>query len=85
MDMIGRIRRLHTRDKKSVRAIARITGLSRNTVTKWLSEQIDTPPRGTSKNGAFLSRMVIDSCNAIGMVGFCFQAVWLSLCFWSLR
>ena len=45
MDMIGRIRRLHTRDKKSVRAIARITGLSRNTVTKWLSEPVDTPPK----------------------------------------
>ena len=38
MDMIGRIRRLHSRKKKSVREIARITGLSRNTISKW-------PPR----------------------------------------
>ena len=34
MDMIGRIRRLHSRKKKSVREIARITGLSRNTISK---------------------------------------------------
>ena len=36
MDMIGRIRRLHGRGKKSEREIARMTGLSRNTVAKWL-------------------------------------------------
>ena len=36
MDMIGRIRRLHTRDKLSEREIARKTGLSRNTISKWL-------------------------------------------------
>ncbi|WP_428508790.1 IS21 family transposase [Roseateles sp.] len=35
MDMIGKIRRLHRRDKKSVREISRMTGLSRNTVAKW--------------------------------------------------
>jgi DNA-binding GntR family transcriptional regulator len=31
MDMIGKIRRLHARDKLSEREIARKTGLSRNT------------------------------------------------------
>jgi hypothetical protein len=31
MDMIGRIRRLHSRKNKSEREISRITGLSRNT------------------------------------------------------
>ena len=36
MDMIGRIRRLHRRKNKSEREIARITGLSRNTIAKWL-------------------------------------------------
>ena len=36
MDMIGRIRRLHVRDKLSEREIARMTGLSRTTVSKWL-------------------------------------------------
>ena len=36
MDMIGKIRRLHGRGKKSEREIARMTGLSRNTVAKWL-------------------------------------------------
>ncbi len=45
MDMIGRIRRLHGRKKKSEREIARITGLSRNTVSKWLHGEVDGPPK----------------------------------------
>ena len=45
MDMIGRIRRLHGRKKKSEREIARITGLSRNTVAKWLHGEVDGPPK----------------------------------------
>ena len=38
MDMIGKIRRMYRRDKKTKREIARATGLSRNTVAKWLDE-----------------------------------------------
>jgi DNA-binding transcriptional regulator LsrR (DeoR family) len=34
MDMIGKIQRLHVRDKLSERKISRRTGLSRNTVSK---------------------------------------------------
>jgi len=45
MDMIGRIRRLHSRGKKSEREISRMTGLSRNTVAKWLHGQVDGPPK----------------------------------------
>jgi len=45
MDMIGRIRRLHSRRNKSEREISRMTGLSRNTVAKWLHGQIDGPPK----------------------------------------
>ena len=45
MDMIGRIRRLHGRKNKSEREIARITGLSRNTVAKWLHGEVDGPPK----------------------------------------
>jgi transposase len=44
MDMVGKIRRLHRRDKKSEREIARITGLSRNTIAKWLKEPVAAPP-----------------------------------------
>ena len=47
MDMIGRIWRLHSRRNKSGREIARITGLSRNTIAKWLHGQIDGPPKST--------------------------------------
>jgi transposase len=43
MDMIGRIRRLHGRGKKSAREIARTTGLSRNTVAKWLRGPVTEP------------------------------------------
>ena len=45
MDMIGRIPRLQTRKKKSEREIARITGLSRNTVAKGVHGEVDGPPK----------------------------------------
>ena len=44
MEMIGKVRRLHGRDKKSVREIARATGLSRNTIDKWLRAPIAQAP-----------------------------------------
>ncbi len=36
MEMLGRIRRMHLRDKLSLHEIAKRTGLSRNTLRKWL-------------------------------------------------
>ena len=45
MDMIGRIRRLSRRGKKSEREIARLTGLSRNTVSKWLHGEVEGGPK----------------------------------------
>ena len=45
MDMIGRIRRLRIRKNKSVREIAHITGLLRNTISKWLHGEVDGPPK----------------------------------------
>jgi transposase len=45
MDMIGRIRRMHSRGKKSQREIARTTGLSRNTVSKWLDGPLQAQPK----------------------------------------
>ena len=45
MDMIGKIRRLHARDKLSEREIARRTGLSRNTVSKWLHAPLTEAPK----------------------------------------
>lgn len=38
MEILGRIKRLYFRDKKSLHEIARLTGLSRNTIRKWLRE-----------------------------------------------
>ena len=43
MDQIGWIRRLHRREHKSEGEIARITGLSRNTVAKWLRGELVEP------------------------------------------
>ncbi len=45
MAMIGKVRRLHHRQKKSVREIARITSLSRNTVRKWLKAPVQGEPK----------------------------------------
>ena len=38
-------RRLHARDKLSEREIARRTGLSRNTVSKWLRAPVKEAPK----------------------------------------
>jgi len=45
MDMIGRIRRMSRRGNMSEREIARTTGLSRNTVAKWLRGEVGDGPR----------------------------------------
>jgi hypothetical protein len=45
MDQIGWIRRLHCRENKSEREISRTTGLSRNTVDKWLHADVSDPPK----------------------------------------
>ncbi|RFO94608.1 IS21 family transposase [Rhodoferax lacus] len=45
MDVIGNVRRLKLRDKLSTSAIARATGLSRNTVKKWLKAPGDIAPK----------------------------------------
>jgi len=45
MEMLGRIRRMHMRDKVSLHEIAKRTGLSRNTVRRWLRtpEEVQEP------------------------------------------
>ena len=45
MAMIGKVRRMRHRQKKSVREIARITSLSRNTVRKWLKAPLQGEPK----------------------------------------
>ena len=39
MEMLGKIKRMYTRDKKSLREIAEKTGLSRNTIRKWVRDE----------------------------------------------
>ena len=38
MEMFGKVRRMYKRDKKSLREIAKSTGLSRNTIRKWVRD-----------------------------------------------
>ena len=38
MEILGKIKRLYFRDKKSLHDIARLTGLSRNTIRRWVRE-----------------------------------------------
>ena len=45
MAMVGKVRRMHYRQKKSVREIVRITSLSRNTVRKWLRAAVKVEPK----------------------------------------
>ena len=46
MEMLGKIRRMYLRDKLSRHEIAKLTGLSRNTIPRWLrrAEKAE-PPR----------------------------------------
>lgn len=45
MEMLGKIRRMYLRDKMSLHEIAKRTGLSRNTVRKWLrNTEVVAPP-----------------------------------------
>ncbi len=63
MELLGKIRRMHVRDKISERAIAKRTGLSRNTVHKWLQtpQEVEVPKyvrvKGFSKLGAFTAEL----------------------------
>ena len=45
MAMIGKVKRMFFREKKSVREIVRLTSLSRNTVRKWLKAAVVEEPR----------------------------------------
>ena len=45
MAMIGKVKRMYSREKKSVREIVRLTSLSRNTVRKWLKTPVLEEPR----------------------------------------
>jgi transposase len=51
MELLGKIRRMHVREKLSERAIAKRTGLSRNTVHKWLKtpEKVQQPKYARGK------------------------------------
>jgi transposase len=44
MDMLGKIRRMHLRDRLSLHEIAKRTGLARNTVRRWLREEEAVAP-----------------------------------------
>jgi transposase len=63
MELLGKVRRMQVRDKLSERAIAKRTGLSRNTVHKWLQspEEVQEPKyvraKGFSKLGEFTDEL----------------------------
>lgn len=44
MEMFGKIRRMYFRDKLSLHEITKRTGLSRNTIRKWLRDAKETAP-----------------------------------------
>ena len=63
MELLGKIRRMHMRDKLSEREIAKRTGVSRNTVRKWLQkpEPVQQPKyvrkKSTGKLEAFTQEL----------------------------
>lgn len=63
MELLGKIRRMQVREKLSERTIAKRTGLSRNTVHKWLKsvDEVEVPKyvraKGFNKLGAFTDEL----------------------------
>jgi transposase len=63
MEMLGKIRRMYLRDKLSLHEIAKRTGLSRNTLRRWLRapEEVQAPvysrPQALGKLGAFTAEL----------------------------
>jgi DNA-binding transcriptional regulator LsrR (DeoR family) len=63
MEMLGRIRRMYVRDKLSLHEITKRTGMSRNTVRRWLRtpEEIKVPTYsravGFGKLGSFIAEL----------------------------
>ncbi len=60
MEMMGKIRRMYFRDKLSLHQIAKRTGLSRNTIRKWVRAPEATQP---AYSGAQPSANSVRSCN----------------------
>ena len=62
MELLGKIRRMHVRDKMSERSIAKRTGLSRNTVHKWLQapEEVEVPKYVRAKKFAKLAGFAVE-------------------------
>jgi transposase-like protein len=57
MDTIGKVKRMHFRDPLSLSDIARRTGLSCNTLEKWVKAPAEaTPPVSTRSDGEQVAR-----------------------------
>ena len=72
MDLIGRIWRMHGQDQKSVRTKARETVLSRNAVSKWVSERLDDHEKPTN-------RRPVAACKLTPFIGATEQALIVDL------
>ena len=64
MEMIGKVRRMKLREQLSHSEIAKRTGLSRNTVKKWLKAPGDQAPKYKRQSGFTLNPAVILSSRA---------------------
>ena len=55
METVAKIRRLHLADRLSIRSITRKTGLSRNTIRKYLRSNEVQPPLSAELSPSFAS------------------------------
>ena len=67
MELLGKIRRMHLRDNMSERSIAKRTGLSRNTVHKWLQapEEVEVPKYVRAKKFGKLAGFIAELQTAL--------------------
>ena len=65
MEMLGKIRRMYFRDKLSLHQIAKRTGLSRNTIRKWVrAPETNQRMRGTQSSTNSAQALNSDSFRA---------------------
>jgi len=55
MEMFGKVRQMYKRDKKSLREIAKGTGLSRNTIRKWVAVDGAGWQRAEGRDGGLIT------------------------------
>ena len=79
MDLLSEIRRWHHRDKLPIREIRRRTGLSRNTIRKYLASDVVEPKYPPRKSVGVTENRTGNSSWSIASLQRCYRSQWIRL------